>query len=72
MSRAARPWPEIIRRLFDRMMAASTIFADRSGRLTLIMEPNQRFDLQGSYKTAGWSNGEPFQPRTTMAIPVDG
>lgn len=38
---------------------------------TLVMEPNQRFDLRGTYKSHGlvaWVNA--FQPRQTIQIPV--
>jgi lipid II:glycine glycyltransferase (peptidoglycan interpeptide bridge formation enzyme) len=58
-------------RHFDRMMAAVDDLCRQERALTLIMEPNQWFELPGSYKDHGlvkWR--QPFQPRTTMTVPV--
>jgi peptidoglycan pentaglycine glycine transferase (the first glycine) len=58
-------------RAFPRMMAAIDDVCRHERALTLIMEPNQRFQLGGTYKARGlvaWLT--PFQPRTTLAVQI--
>lgn len=57
---------------FSRMMTAIDAVCRQHRAITLIMEPDQRFDIPGTYREYGfvqWTN--PFQPRTTMSIPID-
>jgi lipid II:glycine glycyltransferase (peptidoglycan interpeptide bridge formation enzyme) len=57
---------------FPRMQAALDAVCRDERALTLIMEPNQRFQLPGTYKRHGlvkWRT--PFQPRSVMVLPVD-
>jgi lipid II:glycine glycyltransferase (peptidoglycan interpeptide bridge formation enzyme) len=58
-------------RAFPRMMAEIDRVCADERAITLIMEPNQRFQLEETFKQRGfvkWMN--PFQPRSTMVVPV--
>lgn len=58
-------------RLYPRMMEAIDDACAGERALTLIMEPNQRFQLSGSYKQHGLVRWHPpFQPRLTMTVPI--
>ena len=57
--------------VFPKMMAEIDAACRRARAVTIIMEPNQHFQLPGTFRQHGfvqWMN--PFQPRATISIPV--
>ncbi len=59
------------RAVFPRMMSEIDAICTQERAITLVMEPNQVFDLPGTFKNHGFVEWiKPFQPRLTMSIPV--
>jgi lipid II:glycine glycyltransferase (peptidoglycan interpeptide bridge formation enzyme) len=57
--------------IFPEMMKEIDAACREMRAISLIMEPNQRFELEGTFKQHGFVRWmEPIQPRETMSVPI--
>lgn len=57
--------------LFPEMMSEIDASCQEMRAITLVMEPNQHFELEGTFKQHGFARWmTPIQPRETMSVPI--